>query len=120
MFFEPLLTAAHPFGAASALERGLRRADSALAGGEQDYCNVICFLVTEHRLSTESDYPNGDAYPRQATQPPIYFLIGTPVVALMDNVEPVVHGHGQRRWYADCLVTAGFPQAERVYGPDLR
>lgn len=65
---------------------------------EPDYYNVIGFLVTEHRLPTESEYPNGDAYTRQATLPPIYFLMGVSVVALMDNAEPVVYGLNPKLW----------------------
>jgi len=61
-------------------------------GHEADYYNVIRFLVTEQRFPTPADYPNGDADIRQATQPPLYFLIAAPIVALFDDAQPVPYG----------------------------
>ncbi len=59
---------------------------------EPDYYNVARFIATERRFPTPADYPEGDAEIRQATQPPLYFLIAAPVVALFDNHQPVPYG----------------------------
>ncbi len=59
---------------------------------EPDYYNVARFIATERRFPTPADYPEGDAEIRQATQPPLYFLIAAPVVALFDNQQPVPYG----------------------------
>ena len=61
-------------------------------GHEVDYYNVIRFLTTQGRLPTPDDYPAGDADIRQATQPPLYFIITTPVVAAFDNGQRVPYG----------------------------
>ena len=61
-------------------------------GHEPDYYNVARFIVDEHRFPTAADYPNGDAEIRQATQPPLYFLIAAPIVALFDNGQQVPYG----------------------------
>ncbi|MBK8031289.1 MAG: hypothetical protein IPK17_17720 [Chloroflexi bacterium] len=61
-------------------------------GHEADYYNVVRFLVRHQRLPTAADYPAGDAEIRQATQPPIYFLLAAPIVALMDDNQPVPYG----------------------------
>ena len=61
-------------------------------GHEQDFYTVVRFLAQNGRLPAASDYPNGDAEIRQATQPPLYFLIAYPIVALLDNNQPVPPG----------------------------
>src|SRR5664279_3258680 len=61
-------------------------------GHEQDYYTVVRFLAEHGRLPTASDYPDGDAEIRQATQPPLYFLTAYPVVALLDGAQPVPPG----------------------------
>ncbi|MDX2161417.1 MAG: glycosyltransferase family 39 protein [bacterium] len=61
-------------------------------GHEADYFTVIRFLLREGRLPTADDYPDGDADIRQATQPPIYFLMAAPVVALFDDAQAVPPG----------------------------
>lgn len=61
-------------------------------GHEQDYFNVIRFLVDHGRLPTPTDYPAGDADIRQATQPPLYFFAAALPVALFDNDQPVPLG----------------------------
>ncbi|MEP7290562.1 MAG: hypothetical protein ABI835_02210, partial [Chloroflexota bacterium] len=61
-------------------------------GHEQDYYNVVRFLDRNGRLPAASDYPNGDAEIRQATQPPLFFLLAYPVVALLDDDQPIPPG----------------------------
>lgn len=61
-------------------------------GHEADYYNVVRFLTTNGRLPTEADYPPGEADVRQATQPPVYFWVSAPVVALLDDTQPVPPG----------------------------
>lgn len=56
---------------------------------EADFYTVARFLVDQGRLPTPADYPAGDAEVRQATQPPLYFLLIAPVIALFDAPEPV-------------------------------
>lgn len=59
---------------------------------EPDYYTVIRFLTDSGRLPTEADYPPGEADVRQATQPPLFFLVAAPVVALFDDGQPVPPG----------------------------
>jgi hypothetical protein len=61
-------------------------------GHERDYYNVIRFLDQNGRLPTANDYPADDAEIRQATQPPLYFLLAYPVAALFRSDEPVPPG----------------------------
>jgi hypothetical protein len=61
-------------------------------GHEQDYFNVIRFLVDNGRLPGPADYPAGDADIRQATQPPLYFFAAALPVALFDDNQPVPLG----------------------------
>ncbi|MCA9904635.1 MAG: glycosyltransferase family 39 protein [Anaerolineae bacterium] len=56
---------------------------------EADYYNVVRFILSEQRFPTREDYPNGTADVRQATQPPLYFLIALPVLAIADSNQPV-------------------------------
>lgn len=59
---------------------------------EADYYNVVRFLVQQGRLPTEADYPPGEADVRQATQPPLYFFAAAPLVAMLDDAQPVPPG----------------------------
>lgn len=59
---------------------------------EPDFFDVTRFVVEQGRLPTFEDYPNGDADIRQATQPPLFFLLGAPLVALFDDGEAVPPG----------------------------
>ncbi len=59
---------------------------------EPDYYTVVRFVVDHGRLPTEADYPAHDAEIRQATQPPLYFLLAYPVVALLDDGQAVPPG----------------------------
>ncbi|NDJ62455.1 MAG: hypothetical protein GYB67_15105 [Chloroflexi bacterium] len=61
-------------------------------GHEPDYYHVIRFLHEQRRLPTVADYPDGDAYVRQATQPPLYFFLAYPIIALADDGQPVPPG----------------------------
>ena len=61
-------------------------------GHEPDYYNVVRFLDQNGRLPNAGDYPDGDAEIRQATQPPLYFLLAYPVAALLRSDEPVPPG----------------------------
>lgn len=54
-------------------------------GHESDYYNVVRLIVSERRLPTAADYPAGDMEIRQASQPPLYFLLAAPIVALFDD-----------------------------------
>lgn len=56
---------------------------------EADYYNVVRFILSEQRFPTREDYPNGTADVRQATQPPLYFLLALPVLAAVDSNQPV-------------------------------
>lgn len=61
---------------------------------EQDYYNVLRFWKAQGRLPTREDYPpEEDPDLRQATQPPLYFLLAYPLVALLDDGEPVPPGN---------------------------
>lgn len=59
---------------------------------EADFYTVTRFVVENGRLPTASDYPANDAEIRQATQPPLYFLLAYPVVALLDDGQRVPPG----------------------------
>ncbi len=59
---------------------------------EPDFYTVVRFLHQNGRLPTDEDYPAGDAEAGQATQPPLYFLVAYPLVALFDNHQPVPPG----------------------------
>src|SRR5262245_11243488 len=59
---------------------------------EPDQYNVVRFLINHGRLPTENDYPADDAANLQATQPPLYFLVAAPIVALLDDHQPVPPG----------------------------
>lgn len=61
-------------------------------GHETDYFNVVRFFAQNGRLPNADDYPDGDAEIRQATQPPLYFLIAYPIVKLTDDTVPVPPG----------------------------
>lgn len=61
-------------------------------GHEQDYYNVVRFLTDNGRLPDESDYPDGDADIKQATQPPLFFIAAAPIVAVLDDRQPVPPG----------------------------
>ncbi len=54
---------------------------------EAAYFNVVRFLRTEGRLPAEEELP--EAVRGQATHPPLYFLVAYPIVALLDDGEPV-------------------------------
>lgn len=56
---------------------------------EADYYNVLRFITTQNRLPTPADYPAGDADNRQATHPPLFFLVAVPFVAALDSDENV-------------------------------
>lgn len=72
---------------------GLTAAAVPLWGGhEADFYTVTRFLATNGRLPTADDYPAGDAEVRQATQPPLYFLITLPIMAMLDDGSPVPPG----------------------------
>ncbi len=61
---------------------------------EQDYYNVLRFWKVHGRLPTREDYPpEEDPDLRQATQPPLYFWLAYPLVALLDDGEPVPPGN---------------------------
>ncbi len=59
---------------------------------EADFYNVVHFTVQNRRLPTIEDYPAGDADIKQATQPPLHFLLMTPVMALFYQDEQVPSG----------------------------
>lgn len=61
-------------------------------GHEADYYTVARFLADRGRLPTPDDYPAGDAEVRQATQPPLYFFVAAPLIALFDDGQPVPPG----------------------------
>ncbi len=61
-------------------------------GHEPDFYNVARFLARNGRLPAAADYPDGDAEIRQATQPPLYFLVAAPLVSLFDNNSSVPPG----------------------------
>ncbi len=56
---------------------------------EHDYYAVTRFLIENGRLPTEADAPPGEAAARQITQPPAYFWAAAPIVALLDDGQPV-------------------------------
>lgn len=56
---------------------------------EHDYYAVVRFLTENGRLPTEADAPPGEADARQITQPPVYFWLAAPIVALLDDGQPV-------------------------------
>nr|MBN1230029.1 hypothetical protein [Anaerolineae bacterium] len=59
-------------------------------GHEDDFFRVMRFITTDGRLPIVSDYPDRiTADLAQATQPPLYYLIGYPVVLLFDDGQPV-------------------------------
>jgi len=61
-------------------------------GHEDDFYNVLRYTRVLQRLPTEADYPDGDADVRQATQPPLYFILSYPIVAVLDDNLPVPAG----------------------------
>ena len=59
---------------------------------EPDFYNVARFILDNGRMPNEADYPPGQADVRQATQPPLFFLSSVPVIALLDDAQPVPPG----------------------------
>src|SRR5579871_2434284 len=52
---------------------------------ESDYFDVARTLVEQKRLPTDADFPNQPGVMLQATQPPLFYAILVPVVALFDG-----------------------------------
>ena len=61
-------------------------------GHETDYFNVLRFTADHGRLPTPEDYPPGTADLAQVTQPPLFYVLATPVVALLDSGAPLSAG----------------------------
>lgn len=59
---------------------------------EADFYNVVRFILDNGRMPSDADYPPGQAEVRQATQPPLYFITSLPIVALLDDAQPVPPG----------------------------
>lgn len=59
---------------------------------EVDFYDVVHFLIQNGRLPAVEDYPAGDADIRQATQPPLHFLLMAPVMALFYQDDPAPPG----------------------------
>lgn len=56
---------------------------------EADFYNTARVLVSEGRLPTPADFPDQRGVMLQATQPPLYYALVVPVVALFDSGAPV-------------------------------
>lgn len=63
-------------------------------GHEPDYFSVVRFLADNGRLPSRSDYEGAqrDADISQATQPPLFSYAALPLVALLDDGDPVPPG----------------------------
>lgn len=59
---------------------------------EADYYTVTRFLTEYGRFPEDADYPSGDVIVRQATQPPLFFIAAAPIVALLDDRQPIPPG----------------------------
>ncbi len=59
-------------------------------GHEIDFFHVTRYLLERGRLPTVGDYPPGTADTAQVTQPPLYFLVASPVLAALDSGAPLV------------------------------
>ncbi|MFN8530139.1 MAG: hypothetical protein U0670_16185 [Anaerolineae bacterium] len=58
-------------------------------GHEPDFYNTALTLVNQGRLPTAADFPGQDGVMLQATQPPLYYGLLVPVVALFNSSSPV-------------------------------
>ncbi len=56
---------------------------------EADFYNVARFLIREGRVPTPADFPDQPGVILQSTQPPVYYAIAIPVLALFDGDQPV-------------------------------
>jgi len=82
------------------------------ADHEADFFNVVYFTVQNRRLPAIEDYPAGDADIKQATQPPLHFLLMAPVMALFYQDEQVPPGAQPP---ALCFGTENFNRTQIAY-----
>lgn len=59
---------------------------------EADFLKVARIILIERRLPIPTDYPDGDMTTRNANQPPLYYGLMLPVVALLDDGQPTPPG----------------------------